>query len=682
MDTASSIKIAALAIAPLAALLAIVYSVVIFTKLKKENTGTEKMKEIAGAIREGSIAYLKRQFKTIAIFVALIALITGLALGIGTALAFILGALLSALTAYLGMRLAVMANVRTAQAARKGIGSALRIAYSAGTVDGMFLAGLGLLGISIICIVCYVLLISQGEAQVIAVASEVLIGFGFGGSLIALFMRVGGGIYTKGADVGADLVGKVETRIPEDDPRNPATIADNVGDNVGDCAGTGADLFESYAATAVAAMILGGAAYGMRGILFPLFVYSAGIFASILGTMYVRRKSTNSKDSSRLILLGFVGATLITAVFTLIFVQLFFGEMKIFYAAAVGLLATIAITFMTDYYTSSSRKPVQEIARASQTGAATNLITGLSVGMESTFVAIVIVAAAIYAGYAFAGFYGIGVAGLGMLATVGILMSMDTYGPIVDNAHGICEMSGIEKEARENMSKLDEIGNTMKALTKGFAISSAAIAAVALYSTYFLKTGLTGINISLAHVFVGLLLGGALPYLFSSYALRAVARAASLMVAEVRDQFKKFPGILKGTQKPDYARCVDISTAAALRELVFPAALVLFFPIIVGFSLGAEALGAFLGGAILSAQLLGVFMCTGGAAWDNAKKYVESGVYGGKGTETHAAAVVGDTVGDPMKDTAGPSLNILVKILNIISLLIAGFLATRAFGVL
>ncbi|MBI5229327.1 sodium-translocating pyrophosphatase, partial [Candidatus Micrarchaeota archaeon] len=591
------------------------------------------------------------------------------------ALTFLLGAVFSGIAGYFGMNVAVKANVRTAQAAKSSLDKSLRIAFSAGTVNGMLIVGLGLLGVSIIYIASYLLFIPQGPDAVANVATDVLVGFGFGACLLALFMRVGGGIYTKAADVGADLVGKVEKGIPEDDPRNPATIADNVGDNVGDCAGMGADVFESYAVTIVAAMILGGVVFGLKGVVFPLLVRSAAILSAIFGTFFVKAKKGEHPMGP--INRGFMIANLSAGFFFLVFAYFLFGDLRVFAAAATGLVATQLIAFITEYYTSVKKKPVQGIALASKTGAGTNIITGIAVGMESTVASVLVVAATIFFGYYFMGYYGIALAGMGMLATTGIIMSMDTYGPIADNASGIGEMAKMDKKARKIMASLDAVGNTTKALTKGFAISSAAVAAVSLFSTYFEQTNLSSINISIPNVFIGLLLGGAIPFIFSSMTIKAVGRAAFLIVEEVRRQFKEMPGIMKGTTKPQYAKIVDITTEAALKELILPAVIVVSAPVLVGILFGLEALGGFLAGAILSSQLLAVFMCNSGGAWDNAKKLIEDGLYGGKGTPTHAAAVVGDTVGDPLKDTAGPALNPMVKIINIISLLFAAFWAAR-----
>ena len=672
------IQLTALVVAPVVAVFALLYGVYLARRMLKQDAGTKEMQRISNAIRAGAEAYLVRQFRTIVWFTVILAAAIWIFLGIGTALSFLLGAVFSALVGHFGMYVAVRANVRTAQAAKQGLDKALGTAFSAGTVNGMLVVGLGLLGVSVIYLASYLLFIPQGEAAVAAAATDVLVGFGFGACLIALFMRVGGGIYTKAADVGADLVGKVETGIPEDDARNPAVIADNVGDNVGDCAGMGADVFESYAVTIVAAMILGGIAFGLKGVVFPLLVRSAAILSAIFGTFFVRARG-DEENPMKPINRGFLIANASAAFFFLLFSIFLFGEIKVFLAAFTGLVATQLIGYITEYYTSTERKPVKEIASSSTTGAGTNIIAGLAVGMESTVASLLVVCATIFFSYSFMGYYGIALAGMGMLATTGIIMSMDTFGPISDNANGIGEMSKMKGKPRRVMASLDAVGNTTKALTKGFAISSAAVAAVSLFSTFLekasaVKGAAISLDISLPPVFIGLLVGGAVPFLFSSMTIKAVGRAAFLIVNEARRQFK-LPGVASGKKEPDYAQCVDICTKAALHELALPALLAVLSPIVVGLLFGLEALGGFLGGAILSSQLLAVFMCNAGGAWDNAKKLIERGAYGGKGTTVHAAAVVGDTVGDPLKDTAGPALNPLIKIINIVSILAIGLVA-------
>jgi len=496
-----------------------------------------------------------------------------------------------------------------------------------------------------------------------------LVGYGFGAALLALFMRVGGGIFTKAADVGADLVGKVEKGIPEDDPRNPATIADNVGDNVGDCAGMAADVFESYALTIVAAMILGGQLFGLKGVVFPLLARSGAILTSILGTFFVKAKSERENPLNPLIR-GFIVSAVAAAIIFMALAVFLLHEPRAGYAAVTGIISMLALLFITKYYTGPGEKPVVAIAKASQTGAGTNLISGLSIGMESTFFSVLIIAATIFVGYLFLGFYGISLAGMGMLATTGIIMSLDTFGPISDNAQGMVEMAKLGGKAPKVTGDLDAVGNTTKALTKGFAVGSAAVAASSLFTTYFEATGLTTIDIAVPKVFIGLLLGGALPFLFSSRLIGSVGRAAFQVVEEVRRQFREIKGIMEGKALPDYSKAITIVTIAAQKELVVPAAIVVLMPVIVSL-LGAEALGGFLGGVIAVGLMLAFYMCNTGGAWDNAKKYIEDGNMGGKGSDTHKAAVVGDTVGDPLKDTSGPALNPMMKIVQIVALLIA-----------
>jgi K(+)-stimulated pyrophosphate-energized sodium pump len=665
------IQIIALILAPLTAIFALFYGAILARRILKEEEGTPKMREIARAVREGAMSYLTRQGKIILPFVLILTVLLGFVLGWGTGAAFVLGAAFSWTAGFLGMWIAVRANVRTANNAQKGLNLALQSAFGAGTVNGMLIVGLGLLGVSIIYMAAYTLYISQGPAKVATVATNVLAGFGFGACLLALFMRVGGGIFTKAADVGADLVGKVEKGIPEDDPRNPAVIADQVGDNVGDCAGMGADVFESYAVTIVAAMILGGSVFGLKGVVFPLIARSGAILTSILGTFFVKARS-ETESPMKPLFLGFIIAACSAIVIFMGLSIFLLQEPRAGWAAVCGLLAMMAILYITKYYTGPAEKPVVSIAKSSTTGAGTNLITGISIGMESIILSVLVVAAAIFAGYWLFGFYGISLAGMGMLATTGIIMSLDTYGPISDNAQGIAEMAGLTSgKAAKITASLDSVGNTTKALTKGFAIASAAVAASSLFATYFEKTGLTAVDIAQPKVYIGLLLGAALPFLFSSRLIGSVGRAAFLIVEEVRKQFKDGK-IMKGLAKPDYARTVEISTAAAQKELVVPAILAIGSPILVA-SLGAGALGGFLGGTIASSLMLALFMCNAGGAWDNGKKYIEDGHFGGKGSEAHKAAVVGDTVGDPLKDTAGPALNPMIKIINIVALLIAPF---------
>ncbi|OGC70731.1 sodium-translocating pyrophosphatase [candidate division WWE3 bacterium RIFOXYC1_FULL_39_7] len=664
------LQLIALFTAPLTAFIALGYGAFLTKKVLKEDEGSEKLKSIGKAVREGAMAYLKRQFKVIIPIMVGLAVLIGITLGTGTAAAFLLGAVFSGLIGYFGMWIAVRANVRTANAAMRGLNPALKISFGAGTVNGMLVVGLGLLGVSIIYMWSYFTNIQNGADAVAKNATDVLVGYGFGAALIALFMRVGGGIFTKAADVGADLVGKVEAGIPEDDPRNPATIADNVGDNVGDCAGMAADVFESYALTIVAAMILGGSLFGLKGVVFPLLARSGAVLTSILGTFFVKAKN-DSEDAIKPLIRGFIVSAVSSIVIFMALATYLLGEPRAGYAAVVGIVAMMALLYITKYYTGPGEKPVVAIADASRTGAGTNLISGMAYGMESTFVSVLVVAAAILAGYNLLGFYGISLTGMGMLATTGIIMALDTFGPISDNAQGMCEMAGLSEKAVEVTSGLDAVGNTTKALTKGFAVGSAAVAASSLFATYFEATGLNAIDIAEPKVFVGLLLGGALPFLFSSRLMGSVSRAATQVVEEVRRQFREIPGIMEGTAAPDYSRAVDIVTTAAQKELVIPAAIVIGMPVLVGF-LGAQALGGFLGGVVMSGLMVAFYSCNTGGAWDNAKKYIEDGNFGGKGSDAHKAAVVGDTVGDPLKDTSGPAINPMMKIVQIVALLIAG----------
>ena len=663
------IRIIALFVAPITSLFALTYGIILARAVLKEDEGSEKLKQIAKAVREGAMSYLNKQFRVVFPLMIALSLLIWITLGFGIAVTFLLGAIFSAIIGYFGMWIAVRANVRTANGAQKGLSLALKIAFGAGTVNGMLVVGLGLLGVSLIYMWAYFSYIGQGTEEVARRATEVLVGYGFGAALLALFMRVGGGIFTKAADVGADLVGKVEKGIPEDDPRNPATIADNVGDNVGDCAGMAADVFESYALTIVAAMILGGQLFGLPGVVFPLLARSGAILTSILGTFFVKARS-ESENPIKPLVRGFIIAA-ISAVAIFMFLAIYLlKEPRAGYAAVSGIFSMLALLYVTKYYTGPGEKPVVAIAKASQTGAGTNLISGLAIGMESTFVSVLIIVATIFAGYLFLGFYGISLAGMGMLATTGIIMALDTFGPISDNAQGFVEMAGIKGKAEEVTSGLDAVGNTTKALTKGFAVGSAAVAASSLFATYFEATGLTSIDIALPKVFIGLLLGGALPFLFSSRLVGSVGRAAFQVVEEVRNQFKEIEGIMEGKALPNYSRAVAIVTAAAQKELVIPAAIVISMPILVGV-MGAQTLGGFLGGVVASSLMLAFFMCNTGGAWDNAKKYIEDGNLGGKGSDTHKAAVVGDTVGDPLKDTSGPALNPMMKIVQIVALLIA-----------
>ena len=663
------IQLIALFAAPIIALFALGYGIYLTKSVLKDSEGSEKLQQIGRAVREGAMSYLKKQFSVVFPIMAVLAVIIFFTLGKGIAVTFLMGAIFSALIGYFGMWIAVRANVRTANNAIKGLAPALKSSFGAGTVNGMLVVGLGLLGVSIIYMWSYFTFINLGANAVAKNATGVLVGYGFGAALLALFMRVGGGIFTKAADVGADLVGKVEKGIPEDDPRNPATIADNVGDDVGDCAGMAADVFESYALTIVAAMILGGQLFGLKGVVFPLLARSGAILTSILGTFFVKAKSERENPLNPLIR-GFIVSAVAAAIIFMALAVFLLHEPRAGYAAVTGIISMLALLFITKYYTGPGEKPVVAIAKASQTGAGTNLISGLSIGMESTFFSVLIIAATIFVGYLFLGFYGISLAGMGMLATTGIIMSLDTFGPISDNAQGMVEMAKLGGKAPKVTGDLDAVGNTTKALTKGFAVGSAAVAASSLFTTYFEATGLTTIDIAVPKVFIGLLLGGALPFLFSSRLIGSVGRAAFQVVEEVRRQFREIKGIMEGKALPDYSKAITIVTIAAQKELVVPAAIVVLMPVIVSL-LGAEALGGFLGGVIAVGLMLAFYMCNTGGAWDNAKKYIEDGNMGGKGSDTHKAAVVGDTVGDPLKDTSGPALNPMMKIVQIVALLIA-----------
>ena len=668
------IQLIALFVAPLTSVIALAYGIFLSKRVIAESEGNEKLKQIATAVREGAMAYLKKQFSLVFPIMIALAILIFFTLGAGVAVTFMMGAIFSAIIGYFGMWIAVRANVRTANNAQKGLNQALKTSFGAGTVNGMLVVGLGLLGVSLIYMWSYFSFSALGPEAVAKQATNVLVGYGFGAALLALFMRVGGGIFTKAADVGADLVGKVEKGIPEDDPRNPATIADNVGDNVGDCAGMAADVFESYALTIVAAMILGGQMFGLKGVVFPLLARSGGILTSILGTFFVKARS-ESEDPIKPLVRGFVVAAISAVVIFMFLAVYLLGEPKAGYAAVTGIISMLALLFITKYYTGPGEKPIVSIAKASQTGAGTNLISGLAYGMESTFISVLVIVATIFAGYMFLGFYGISLAGMGMLATTGIIMALDTFGPIADNAQGFVEMAGLKGRAQKVTGDLDAVGNTTKALTKGFAVGSAAVAASSLFATYFEATGLTAIDIAQPKVFIGLLLGSSLPFLFSSRLIGSVGRAAFQVVEEVRRQFREIKGIMEGKALPDYSKAVAIVTAAAQKELLIPAAIVVASPILVSL-LGAQTLGGFLGGVVASGLMLAFYMCNTGGAWDNAKKYIEDGNMGGKGSDTHKAAVVGDTVGDPLKDTAGPALNPMMKIVQIVALLIAPLVVT------
>lgn len=640
------------------AVLALLFSCYLIFYIKRQPSGSERMREISTAVKDGSTAYLYRQYKTLIPIVIILALILGFALGFLTTLAFIFGAILSALAGYIGMQISVRTNVRVAEKAKKGLNEGLKLAFKGGAVTGFTVVALGLLGVA-------VLYYFYGDPKLI-------VGFGFGASLISLFMRVGGGIYTKAADVGADLVGKVEKGIPEDDPRNPAVIADQVGDNVGDCAGMAADVFESYVVTLIAAMLL-GIAIGLKGVLFPLAIGSVAIVASLMGTFFVRLGK--DKNIWKALNRGILFTALFSAIFFYFISDYFFHSLKIFFAALAGLAVAVMIGIITEYYTARERKPVMEIAEASKSGSAINITTGLAIGLQSTVLPVLVIAIAILLAYHFAGAIGIAIAALGMLSISGIILSVDAYGPITDNAGGIAEMSGLSKKVRKVTDALDAVGNTTKAVTKGFAIGSAALAALSLFVAYAEATQLQTIDILNSKVVVGLFIGAVLPFLFSSFLIKAVGKAAFQIVEEVRRQFKTIKGLMQGKAKPDYSKAVDITTRAALRGFILPGIIAIISPIIVGFVLGPLAIGGLLAGSIATGLLLALFFCTTGAAYDNAKKYIEEGHFGGKGSDTHRSAVVGDTVGDSLKDCAGPAQNPLIKVLNMIALLFASLFA-------
>ncbi len=693
------------------AIAGLLYAVLLVFQILKAEEGTEKMKQLAGSILSGANAYLHRQFSTIrwvfialAIFVYFTGYLTGShsaysnpwILGLGRAGAFLLGASFSAMVGYFGMNMAVRGNLRVAQASRSSFSQALKLAYRTGTVTGMLTDGLGLLGGTIL----FILFGRQ--------APEVLLGFGFGGTLLALFMRVGGGIYTKAADVGADLVGKVEKGIPEDDPRNAAAVADQVGDNVGDCAGMAADIFESYEVTIVASMILGLILADFRfthglvdhwefsWILFPLLVRAAGVVGSIISTYQVRALR-EGENAMKAIHRAYIMGAVISVASSFAFAHFYVHNLLLFWAVLAGVILAISINYLTDYFTSTERKPVKEVAKATQAGPATTILQGLALGYESTVWAIIAIAIAVLAsGFIFhaigAGtgltgtevleyrllwvFYGVGLCGIGMLTLTGNNIAMDTYGPVTDNANGIGEMAKLEPKARQTLADLDAVGNTTKAITKGIAIASAVLAAVTLFAAFYFYNNLVSIDLIQYRVFVAFLIGGAIPFLFSSLTIRAVGRAAFLIVNEVRYQFANIKGVWEGTVPPDYDRVVSICTATAQKELLTPALVAIVSPIIIGLLFGLQALAGFLAGVILVGQLLAVFMANSGGAWDNAKKTIEDGLYGGKGSEAHKAGVVGDTVGDPLKDTAGPALNPLIKVINLVSTLVAGLVVS------
>jgi K(+)-stimulated pyrophosphate-energized sodium pump len=654
-----------LILAPISGLISIFFAIYLYYYVKKQEVGTPKMKEIAEAITEGANAFLKRQYKTLAIFVVILSVIITISLNFNTALSYILGSVCSGLAGYFGMNVALKANVRTANAAKKGLNKAFSVGFYGGAVMGLLVVGLSLLGISIL--------------YYIYQDPEIILGFSFGASSIALFAKAGGGIYTKTADIGADLVGKVEFDMPEDDPRNPAVIADNVGDNVGDVAGMGADLADSYIASIVSAMILGVVTYKVIGAVLPLVIGAAGIFASIIGMYFVRVKGKGNPGAT------LNRGTYITCIVFAILAYFVFSYMKvdigIFYATIAGLVAGVIIGITTDFFTSIDRKPVMMTAEASKTGAAITILSGFSYGIISMVPSVIGICAAILLAWHFGGIFGVAMSAVGMLSIVGMIISADAYGPIVDNAKGIAEQANFGKKFVAIADKLDAAGNTAKAITKGFAIGAAALTVVALFASYAHIVGIKTIDLMNPYVIVGLFIGAVMPPLFSALVILGVEKNAFRMVEEIRRQFKKYPGILKGTSKPDYASCVDIATKGALKELILPGVLSVVVPLIVGFILGKNALGGFLAGSIVTGIIFALFMANSGGTWDNAKKFIEAGNFGGKGSDAHKAAVVGDTVGDPFKDTAGPSLNTMITVMSLTASIFAPLIIKYAlFG--